>query len=174
MTELKNDNVLKGFRCPECGYEDSFKIDGHAEFMVTDDGTDETSGVEWDDHAHCSCGSCNHDGQVFAFQLENQTADMDLIPDDGTEPNLATVAEMLYYELLEREMTSDDPKGQDAAIGELMSAMKYAAFEPYAMALYLEKLNDWACDAEYLEVFKLIPSFKYMVKRVQRVKPKGT
>jgi len=65
-----NDNCLEGKRCPSCKSEGPFSIRGHATFVVTDDGTDMFSDVEWYDDDPCRCIVCSLSGKVSDFDIE--------------------------------------------------------------------------------------------------------
>jgi len=54
-----NTNCLAGMRCPTCKSEGPFRITGTASFLVSDDGTDEGSDIEWDGSSICACGECD-------------------------------------------------------------------------------------------------------------------
>ena len=69
----ENENVLEGFRCPQCGHEKSFDIEAKSLFIeVTDDGTGEYTDVEWSDDSFCRCCECGHEGTVAGFQIEEE------------------------------------------------------------------------------------------------------
>jgi hypothetical protein len=63
-----NINCLQGMSCPKCKSFGPFSICGTATFVVTDDGTDEYSSVEWYDTSHCRCLDCNFRGRVGEFR----------------------------------------------------------------------------------------------------------
>ena len=63
-----NTNCLRGIRCPKCGQDDVFRIQGTAVFTVVDDGTDEFENVEWDEDAPTTCPKCGYDGLMEEFQ----------------------------------------------------------------------------------------------------------
>jgi hypothetical protein len=68
-------NCLAGWRCPNCGDAEKFRIDRavqHLTVYLSDDGTEDgNGGVETDfpDDASCSCLSCGHAGTVKDFLL---------------------------------------------------------------------------------------------------------
>jgi Zn ribbon nucleic-acid-binding protein len=67
----KNTNCLRGMKCPECGQEDSLKIQATCIFTVTDDGTeDEGYGHDWKNTSYCECPDCGHHGTVADFTIE--------------------------------------------------------------------------------------------------------
>jgi hypothetical protein len=41
---MTNKNCLEGIRCPQCGYEDAFRIEAQIRVYVTDDGTEDEGG----------------------------------------------------------------------------------------------------------------------------------
>ena len=66
---MPNENCLKGMKCPECGYEDSFGIACDIVMLVDDDGIkDDIGDYDWDDDAHCECRECSHSGTVKDFK----------------------------------------------------------------------------------------------------------
>lgn len=65
-----NENVLSNIQCPDCGDQEQFKIRATAEFEVTDDGTGDYQGVEWNDSDVCKCQKCGHRGVVSDFKLK--------------------------------------------------------------------------------------------------------
>ncbi len=44
---MPNTNCLAGIKCPKCGFEDRFKIEGKTLFEVTGGGTDVHEDVAW-------------------------------------------------------------------------------------------------------------------------------
>jgi hypothetical protein len=73
---MPNTNCLAGWRCPECGQEDAFKvtITARAVVVVTDDGfsLDEAESTEtsWEGEDWAQCQGCLHEGTVSTFQVE--------------------------------------------------------------------------------------------------------
>ena len=65
---MANHNCLIGFHCPQCGNEDRFSIVADAVAIVTDDGTEDVTDVEWYDESHCRCTVCNKSGIVSDFK----------------------------------------------------------------------------------------------------------
>jgi len=63
-----NVNCLEGIVCPNCKSLGPFSIVAQAVFVVTDDGTEEYSEVEWSDQSHIRCVDCNRDGTVGEFK----------------------------------------------------------------------------------------------------------
>jgi hypothetical protein len=66
----RNENCLKGVRCPKCGHTDDFYIVGQSTFHTLDDGTEGHTDVEWDDQSSCRCGNsnCEFVGDLADFQ----------------------------------------------------------------------------------------------------------
>lgn len=64
-----NTNCLEGIRCPECGFEDRFEIEGTSLFTVVDDGTDDHTGVDWTGES-CACGNpdCGYSASLAEFE----------------------------------------------------------------------------------------------------------
>lgn len=65
---MADDNILKGFCCPECGNEESFWIYGSGKMLVYDDGVDEVENPEWDASSECECPECDYRGSVSSFK----------------------------------------------------------------------------------------------------------
>ena len=59
---MANTNCLKGYQCPRCGNDQSFRVAANAIFHVTDDGTDFGQSVEWDEHSNAWCTQCEWAG----------------------------------------------------------------------------------------------------------------
>ena len=64
----RNSNCLEGIRCPKCGQEDSFRIEGRSVFEVIDDGTVSHADVEWDDDSWALCPACEYEGKLGTFR----------------------------------------------------------------------------------------------------------
>jgi hypothetical protein len=69
MDSNKNVNCLEGLECPNCGNHDSLLIAALAWFVVTDDGAECKSDVEWDKDADCKCEKCDYHAKVRDFDL---------------------------------------------------------------------------------------------------------
>jgi len=73
---MANHNVLDGIACPQCGYENAFRIGiiMYAEVLITDDGYDlndvKHQETEWNDTSSCKCLQCGFAGFVGDFQIE--------------------------------------------------------------------------------------------------------
>lgn len=65
-----NDNCLKGFQCPTCGWTDSFDIVAECTVTMLDGGTTDERDFEWDGDAHCSCCNCSLNGTVQHFRMD--------------------------------------------------------------------------------------------------------
>ena len=65
-----NTNCLDGMRCPSCGSEGPFQITVYALATVSDDGVDGVDDVEWDSASFCYCTSCDQDGRVSDFTVD--------------------------------------------------------------------------------------------------------
>lgn len=68
--EDANSNCLAGFRCPKCSSIGPFRIVVTTLALVTDDGTEDFQGADWDDDSYCHCVSCQHDGIVEEFHKQ--------------------------------------------------------------------------------------------------------
>jgi hypothetical protein len=72
---MTNENCLEGIRCPQCGYEDAFRIEAQITVYVTDDGTEDEGGhYAWDGESPCHCAECDHAGTIKDFRIENESA----------------------------------------------------------------------------------------------------
>jgi hypothetical protein len=71
---MANTNCLEGIRCPKCGQEEEFFIEGTQLFRVNDDGAYGDGDIEWDDESRCSCSNdaCEFTGDLGAFRIEAQ------------------------------------------------------------------------------------------------------
>jgi len=65
---MSNENCLAGLRCPNCGSYGPYRIEIKTLATVTDDGTDEYEGADWEDESFCGCIDCSHDGKVADFK----------------------------------------------------------------------------------------------------------
>jgi DNA-directed RNA polymerase subunit RPC12/RpoP len=65
-----NTNCLQGFKCPQCGNTDSFKIEATCMATVFDDGVDTTTEFEWNNDSYCECPQCSRTGIVQDFSEE--------------------------------------------------------------------------------------------------------
>ena len=66
--ENPNDNCLDGMACPKCNHWDDFVIHISGYAVVTDDGTEDTEGCDWDADSFCKCRSCGFIGKVKDFR----------------------------------------------------------------------------------------------------------
>ena len=67
---MANTNCLAGIKCPQCGYEDKFRIECHVVMTVTDEGTEDIAGdVEWQDESWCVCANCERQGELRSFRI---------------------------------------------------------------------------------------------------------
>ena len=73
---MPNENCLVGWKCPECGYEEGFKVSVRRDLIVWlfDSGTDDYEGgdTDWDNDAWAACGGCSFEGVVFDFLCGNE------------------------------------------------------------------------------------------------------
>ena len=63
-----NNNCLKGMECPKCKSEGPFQIAATALFTINDDGTEDPTGVDWEDDNFCGCKACGYERTVKAFK----------------------------------------------------------------------------------------------------------
>ena len=67
---MPNTNCLEGFKCPECGHDESFFINvtSSYEALMTDAGVVQGKGdADYDRNSACRCGHCAHQGVVGDF-----------------------------------------------------------------------------------------------------------
>lgn len=64
---MPNENTLAGVACPNCGQEAEFEITAQATFDVTDEGTGDYHGVEWNGDSLIRCPKCRNAGLVRDF-----------------------------------------------------------------------------------------------------------
>jgi len=70
---VANTNCLAGFKCPECGFEDCFRIEITTMIDVYDDGTEGfVTNTEWDRNSTCICVNCDKIGKVSDFYASNR------------------------------------------------------------------------------------------------------
>lgn len=66
-----NTNCLEGFKCPQCGQDEQFRIVAQVVVLVTDNGVVDTlHGHEWDDESPVTCDACEYGGTVGHFTKE--------------------------------------------------------------------------------------------------------
>lgn len=66
-----NSNCLEGMRCPKCCSYGPFSIESVCMVLMTDDGDEDVTGIEWHDQSRCSCANCDHAGEVKDFKTRN-------------------------------------------------------------------------------------------------------
>ena len=69
----KNENVLEGVSCPNCGNEDGFRVLAEVVVDVTDDGSDvdvDSSTHTWGDDSWTLCPLCEFEGEWKAFDTD--------------------------------------------------------------------------------------------------------
>jgi len=66
---MANKNVLEGFRCPSCGYQDSFDIECSGVATVTDEGIESAADADlgWQPESFIRCNNCGEEGEVTVF-----------------------------------------------------------------------------------------------------------
>lgn len=66
---MPNSNCLEGISCPECGYEDEFRIVAECLAVVTDNGVeDHANNWSWKDASIISCPDCWHTARIRDFK----------------------------------------------------------------------------------------------------------
>lgn len=67
---MKNENCLRGIRCPKCGNEDHFYIEASILAYVTDDGADmaKHTDMEWNEDNYARCPDCGESGVLGEFR----------------------------------------------------------------------------------------------------------
>ena len=71
---MTNTNCLENIKCPDCGYEESFRIAASTIFTVTDDGTEDYGDVEWNDDSYAECLQCLRQGKVKDFSCHDSAS----------------------------------------------------------------------------------------------------
>lgn len=68
-----NTNCLEGWRCPECGQCDEFKVSAVQTVTLTDEGTGPVDNADayYDDESFCMCARCEHEGKVSDFAVNS-------------------------------------------------------------------------------------------------------
>lgn len=69
---MTNTNCLEDFRCPACGYTESFRLVATCVIKLYDSGIEDSEEFEWEDRNWCQCCNCGHDGSVSDFSIKNQ------------------------------------------------------------------------------------------------------
>jgi Zn ribbon nucleic-acid-binding protein len=76
---VKNTNCLAGMRCPECGANEYFEIQGtwSGALYLYDDGIDMKDGGhwDWDDENHAECPECDWQGTIADLRGESKTGE---------------------------------------------------------------------------------------------------
>ena len=67
---MSNTNCLKGMQCPneDCGSFGPYRIVVTAVAEMWDDGSDDTTGLEYGDASYCQCVMCSYEGSVSDFK----------------------------------------------------------------------------------------------------------
>lgn len=60
-------NCLEGWRCPQCGNVEKFRIVGSALFTLTDEGLEDFENVHYDNNSLTYCRECNFVGTKHDF-----------------------------------------------------------------------------------------------------------
>ena len=72
--KTKNENVLEGMKCPNCGSLEPFRIEVSTVLRFTDEGedflNDKGADQEWQDDSYCECVECDFAGKVADFKTE--------------------------------------------------------------------------------------------------------
>lgn len=79
---MKNENCLKGKRCPGCGYEDEVNVYASMWVSVKDDGTDPFAdsvdnhgGTDFDENSDAECPECGHEGKFGEWDTPETKSD---------------------------------------------------------------------------------------------------
>lgn len=68
---MPNINCLEGIRCPRCGNDERFTVTAVTTVTLTDNGTDDTDGFEFDKDSHAECPECQFEGSWAEFHIDN-------------------------------------------------------------------------------------------------------
>ena len=77
-----NTNHLEGRACPKCGYDEHFRVEGMAVFIVVDDGTEDHAGARYDEDSWANCPECNYTGTWKDFKA-TETMRKAVVPNEG-------------------------------------------------------------------------------------------
>ena len=69
MDKNGNENCLKGYACPQCGNYRRLKITALTTCELTDAGSGEHEGLEYDEKAPTECPECGYGGPLRWFRL---------------------------------------------------------------------------------------------------------
>lgn len=64
-----NENCLRGMLCPKCDSAEPFSIHTTCVATMTDEGTEETIGHDWDVDSWCKCLRCGYENSVQGFMV---------------------------------------------------------------------------------------------------------
>lgn len=66
---MTNTNCLEGFKCPECGQDESFFIGIQTLIRLYDDGSEDVpTDTEYNDSNYCRCTNCDYESTVGVFR----------------------------------------------------------------------------------------------------------
>jgi hypothetical protein len=70
---MKSALSYSDLHCPECGKDDDLTIELRVYAQITPDGTDiqDDLGLSWDRRSEVTCGSCDHVGELRAFEFSD-------------------------------------------------------------------------------------------------------
>ena len=74
-----NENCLRELACPKCGSRGDFKICVVSTATVSDDGTEDFEGSDWDETSWCHCRQCGNRATVLDFTIEDLDEKLDQI-----------------------------------------------------------------------------------------------
>ena len=63
----QNTNCLNGMKCPKCGALEPFKIAALCWVVMTDEGSEQVTNLEWDKGSSCECLACHFAGPAMDF-----------------------------------------------------------------------------------------------------------
>lgn len=81
---MPNTNCLAGWKCPKCGYEDSFTVAMTCVATLADDGIENEGNFEWEDDAYAACDQCSFAATAGDFQTDGPECQR--CGGDGSEP----------------------------------------------------------------------------------------
>lgn len=76
---MPNTNCLEGIACPECKSEGPFAIHSCALVLMSDNGGEETTDIEWSPASAIACQACNHAGRVRDFTAEKRPEEFSVL-----------------------------------------------------------------------------------------------
>lgn len=68
-----NANCIEGFKCPECGHTESFRIGMIGNFHYRDGLISTSTSAQFKPNTYCQCNQCDHAATVAEFTVKPTT-----------------------------------------------------------------------------------------------------